>query len=83
MPAHPAGFDRTGWLALGVFAGVILAQLLSPRLPSVAAWFLGGAVIGLAPAAAEKPRSARRTLVTVLCTAAVAAAAHGLAVFML
>lgn len=68
-----------GVLVLGVFAGVLLAELLSTRVPPLAAWFVGGAVIGVVPSGGEAPRSALRILITVVSTACVAAGAHWLA----
>lgn len=67
------------WLALGVFAGVILADVLSARVSPILAWLAGGAVIGLVPAGFGEPRSTERVLITVVSTACVAALAHWLA----
>lgn len=71
------------WLALGVFAGLVLAELLSRRIPPPVAWLVGGAVIGLVPAGFGEPRSTERVLITVVSTACVAALAHWLVGLML
>lgn len=74
--------DRTSrsytWLAVGVFAGVVLAELLSKRMSPFLAWLVGGSLIGIMPAASERPRSAARIVTVAVATAVVAALAHGL-----
>ena len=66
-------------LALGVFAGVVLAEVLSRQIPPFAAWLVGGSLIGLVPAGYDRPRSWLRMAGTGLATAFVSACAHWLA----
>ena len=73
---------RTRWLALGLFVGVILAELLSSFVSPVIAWLVGGAVIGCVPTGDEASGSTLRRLLTVACTACVAAVARWLAGLM-
>ena len=73
-----SGLSTYRWLVLGVFAGVLLADVLSKRVSPILAWLAGGAVIGLVPAGAEQSRSAIRIVACTAATAGVAALAHWL-----
>jgi len=70
-------------LALGVFAGVVLAEALSRHIAPFSAWLIGGSLFGLVPAGCDRPRSWTRLVVTALATAFVAASAHWLATRLL
>lgn len=78
---HPTKhiIEAHGWLALGVFAGVVTAELLSHRISPVLAWLLGGALIGLVPTGLEQQRSVLRIVLSTVTTATVATLAHWLA----
>ncbi len=76
--SNGSGLGPNRWLVLGVFAGVLLADVMSKHVSPVLAWLAGGAVIGLVPVGAEQPRSAIRIVAGTAATAGVAALAHWL-----
>jgi len=69
-------WHRYKWFAASVFVGVLLASVLSRHMPTLAAWFIGGAVMGTAP---PGPRSRAKRVVLPLTTGVVAALAYWLA----
>lgn len=74
-PSNGSSLSTYRWLVLGVFAGVLMADVLSTRVSPVLAWLAGGAVIGLVPVG-QGERSGLRIVVTTVTTGGVAALAH-------
>lgn len=66
------------WLVVGVLGGVILAEVLSRRMPSLLAWLIGGSLIGLVPVGRSRERTLARLGAVSLATAVAAASAHWL-----
>ena len=69
-------WHRYKWFAASVFVGVLLASVLSKHMPTLAAWFIGGAVMGTAPG---EPLAQGKRVVLALTIGVVAALAYWLA----
>jgi hypothetical protein len=69
--------DHKG-VALCVFLGILLAELLAPRVSPAVAWFLGGALMGSAPVRPGPSHPYGRVAWRMLISGAAAALAHAL-----
>ena len=65
-------WHRYGGFAVSVFLGVLLGSVLSRHMPVLAAWFVGGFIMGLAP---PEPRGQGKRLALAVATGAVVAVA--------